>query len=258
MRRTLIVGNWKMNGSLAVNATLLANLKVECSSSSLSHGKTQSKVDVAVCVPVPYLFQAHAALKGSAIELGAQDVSMHEVGAYTGEIAASMLNDFDCSLVIVGHSERRGYHGETDDVVACKALAALSHSIIPIVCVGETLEEREAGLSESVVCHQLDTVLKAIPLADMKRIMIAYEPIWAIGTGKTATPQVAQDIHALLRSRVAYKDASTANTIQILYGGSMKSDNAAALLSMPDIDGGLIGGAALNANDFAAIVHALL
>jgi triosephosphate isomerase len=247
MRRTLIAGNWKMNGSLAANAVLMAGLR---------QGASDDSVDVAVCVPAPYLAQCAAALRDSSIGLGAQDVSAHASGAYTGEVSVGMLQDFDCRYVIVGHSERRSYHGETSAAVARKTQAVLAAGLVPIVCVGETLEERDAGRTDVVVGGQLDAVLEAIAPAELMKIVIAYEPVWAIGTGQTATPQMAQDVHALLRARVAVKDAAAAASVRILYGGSMKPDNAADLLAMADIDGGLIGGAALKASDFIAIITA--
>jgi len=185
---------------------------------------------------------------------GAQDVSAHSVGAYTGEVSTRMLLDFECSLVIVGHSERRAYHGENDEMVANKAQRALSGGLTPIVCVGETLAEREAGQTANVVSRQLDAVLSVLEADETAKIVVAYEPVWAIGTGKNATPEMAQEVHALLRARLSNKNPSAADSVRILYGGSMKPDNANELLVMPDIDGGLIGGASLNADDFLAIV----
>lgn len=247
MRRTLIAGNWKMNGSLAANAALLTGLK---------HGLQSRFADATVCVPAPYLAQCQKELHDSLISWGAQDVSAHASGAYTGEIAASMLQDFGCRHVIVGHSERRSFHGETDQTVALKAHAAIAAHLTPIVCVGETLAQREAGLTEQVVGAQLDAVLKELNAEDLGKLVIAYEPVWAIGTGKTATPEMAQQVHAFLRTCLASRNADVALAVQILYGGSMKPDNARALLAMPDIDGGLIGGAALHAADFVAIIAA--
>lgn len=247
MRRKLIAGNWKMNGSLAANAALLSGIQSNLGSPAC---------DVAVCAPAPYLEQCRNALADSPIAWGAQDVSVHEAGAYTGEISAAMLTDFDCTYVLAGHSERRAYHGESDELVGQKAARALAAGLRPIVCVGETLAEREAGQTEQVVQRQLEAVLSEVADADLIRLVIAYEPVWAIGTGKTATPQMAQDVHAFLRGRLAARHAAAATQIQILYGGSMKPDNAADLLAMEDIDGGLIGGAALKATDFLAIIHA--
>lgn len=247
MRRKLITGNWKMNGGLAFNAALLSAVKSELG---------QSPCQVAVCAPAPYLAQCQQLLSGTPVVWGAQDVSAHDAGAYTGEISAAMLKDFDCTYVIVGHSERRAYHGESDETIGRKAARAVAAGLIPIACVGETLAEREAGQTEQVVQRQLEAVLAQLVGNDLEKLVVAYEPVWAIGTGKTATPQMAQDVHAFLRGRIAARDAQAASGIQILYGGSMKPDNAAELLAMADIDGGLIGGAALKAADFLAIVRA--
>jgi len=236
-----------MNGGLASNAALLSAVKSELG---------QPSCQVAVCAPAPYLAQCQQLLSGTPVAWGAQDVSTHDAGAYTGEVSAAMLKDFDCAYVIVGHSERRAYHGESDEMVGRKAARAIAAGLIPIVCVGETLSEREAGQTEQVVQRQLEAVLVQLPGNDVEKMVVAYEPVWAIGTGKTATPQMAQDVHAFLRGRIAARDAQAAAGMQILYGGSMKPDNAAELLAMPDIDGGLIGGAALKAADFLAIVRA--
>lgn len=247
MRHKLIAGNWKMNGSLSANAVLLSGIR---------QGAAESSCDVAVCVPAPYLAQCQAALENSRIAWGAQDVSVHANGAYTGEVSAAMLKDFGCRFVIVGHSERRAYHGESDELVAQKALCAVNAGLVPIVCVGETLAQREAGRTEQVVAAQLEAVLAVLPPRSLTSIVIAYEPVWAIGTGKTATPQMAQEVHAFLRRKLAAQAAGAAEKVQILYGGSMKPDNAREMLAMPDIDGGLIGGASLKAEDFLAIVGA--
>ncbi|MFC5513243.1 triose-phosphate isomerase [Massilia jejuensis] len=247
MRPKLVVGNWKMNGSRAQNATLLAGI-VE--------GLGGAKAAAAVCVPAPYLQQCADALAGTPLAWGAQDVSEHAGGAYTGEVAAAMLADFACRYVIVGHSERRAYHGETDELVARKALSALGAGLTPIVCVGETLAQREAEQTNVVVGKQMSAVLALLDDAALARIVVAYEPVWAIGTGKTATPAMAQAVHAQLRSQLRERSAAAGEQVAILYGGSMKPDNAAELLSQPDIDGGLIGGAALKAADFLAIVDA--
>lgn len=247
MRRKLVVGNWKMNGSRTSNAVLLSEIVA---------GLAASGAASAVCVPAPYLAQCQAQLAGSALGWGAQDVSAHASGAYTGEISAAMLQDFGCSHVVIGHSERRAYHGETDAQVAAKTVAALAAGITPIVCVGETLAQREAGQTNAVVAQQLGAVLAAISADDVAKLVLAYEPVWAIGTGKTATPQMAQDVHQVLRAQLAAKNAVAAAGVQILYGGSMKPENAKELMAMPDIDGGLIGGAALKAADFLAIIHA--
>lgn len=236
-----------MNGSRAANAILLAGIKA---------GLGDAKADAAVCVPAPYLAQCQAELDGSAVAWGSQDVSAHASGAYTGEVSAAMLLDFGSKFAIVGHSERRSYHKESSALVAQKALAAVNAGLVPVVCVGETLEEREAGETAGVVGGQLDAVLEALGAGQLAKIVLAYEPVWAIGTGKTATPEMAQEVHALLRARVARKDAAAAAGMQILYGGSMKPENAKELLAQPDIDGGLIGGAALKAADFLAIIGA--
>ena len=243
--KKLIAGNWKMNGSLAANVALVQALRERLGIPACN---------VAVCVPAPYLAQVQALVAGSALALGSQDISAHEQGAYTGEVSAAMLMDFAVRYAIVGHSERRQYHGETDAVVAHKAERALSAGITPIVCVGETLAEREAGHTEEVVKRQLAAVIHTNGHC-ISEIVVAYEPVWAIGTGKTATPEQAQGVHAVLRAQL--KAASPqAGRIAILYGGSMNAANAAQLLAQPDIDGGLIGGAALKADDFLKIIAA--
>ncbi|MGX9781503.1 triose-phosphate isomerase [Polaromonas sp. Y254_3_2_2] len=247
MRRKLVVGNWKMNGSRTSNAVLLSEIVA---------GLAASGAASAVCVPAPYLAQCQAQLAGTALGWGAQDVSAHAGGAYTGEISVAMLQDFGCGYVVIGHSERRAYHGESDAQVAAKTVAALAAGITPIVCIGETLAQREAGQTNAVVAQQLGAVLAAISADDVAKLVLAYEPVWAIGTGKTATPQMAQDVHQVLRAQLVAKNAVAAAGVQILYGGSMKPENAKELMAMPDIDGGLIGGAALKAADFLAIIHA--
>ncbi|MET0982125.1 MAG: triose-phosphate isomerase [Telluria sp.] len=250
MRPKLVVGNWKMNGSRANNATLLAGIVAGLADLDAA------KAACAVCVPAPYLQQCADTLAGTQLAWGAQDVSAHAGGAYTGEVAASMLTDFACSYVIVGHSERRAYHGESDQLVAQKTQAALSAGLTPIVCVGETLDEREAGQTTAVVSRQLSAVLELLDDAAIERIVVAYEPVWAIGTGKTATPAMAQEVHAQLRAQLRERSAQAAEKVAILYGGSMKPDNALELMAQGDIDGGLIGGAALKAADFLAIIAA--
>jgi len=245
MARKLIAGNWKMNGSLAANQALLKGIL------SGLHGPA---CDIAVCVPAPYLAQCQALLATSPVELGAQDVSPHEAGAYTGEVSAAMLKDFGVRYCLVGHSERRQYHGETDAVVAAKAQRALAHGITPVVCVGETLAEREAGRTEDVVKRQLAAVIHQVGHC-ISEIVVAYEPVWAIGTGKTATPEQAQAVHAVLRAQIKAATPQ-AERVKLLYGGSMNPANAAALLQQPDIDGGLIGGASLKAADFLNIITA--
>ncbi len=244
MANKLVVGNWKMNGGLRANAALLEALAADWTPAA--------DRAIAVCVPFPYLGQAQAALSGTTIAWGAQNVSEHASGAYTGEVAASMLVDFGCRYAIVGHSERRQWYGDTDAVVAAKAVAVLAAGMTPIVCVGETLAEREAGTTEAVVLRQLDAALAAVG-ADASRCVVAYEPVWAIGTGRTATTAQAQAVHEVLRARLA---AVGAAEVALLYGGSVKADNAGALFAMPDIDGGLIGGASLKASEFLAIARA--
>lgn len=246
-RRKLVAGNWKMHGSLANNLALLDAVK---------SGAAALACEVAVCVPYPYLAQAKSVLGGSNVAWGAQDVSAHAQGAYTGEVSAAMLVDFGCRYAIVGHSERRTLHAESDQLVADKFAAALGAGLTPILCVGETLAEREAGITDAVVTRQLEAVLAKSGVAALARAVVAYEPVWAIGTGKTATPQQAQDAHAAIRARVARDDGAVAAGLQILYGGSVKAGNAKELFAMADIDGGLIGGAALVAADFLAICAA--
>lgn len=244
MRQPLIVGNWKMNGSRQANRALLAALR----------DAAELPCDLAVCPPALFLGDVAAALEGSEVAFGAQDCSAHEPGAYTGEIAAVMLKELGCRYVIVGHSERRTLHVETDQTVADKAKVALAHGLTPIVCVGETLSERESGQTAAVVKRQLSVVIHALGPC-VSNIVVAYEPVWAIGTGRTASPEQAQEVHALLRAQLAAA-TSSASSMRLLYGGSMKPDNAASLLAQPDIDGGLIGGAALKAADFLAIARA--
>lgn len=247
MRRKLVIGNWKMNGSCAGNSALLAGIVA---------GLGKTGADCAVCAPAPYLAQCKAELAGTPVAWGGQDVSPKQNGAYTGEVAACMLAEFGCRYVLVGHSERRAYHQESNELVACKALAALASGLTPVVCVGETEAQRDAGQGIAVVTAQLGAVLDKLDAAQVAQIVVSYEPVWAIGTGKTATPQQAQDVHQVLRAQLAQKNAAAAAGVQILYGGSMKPENAKELMAMPDIDGGLIGGAALKAADFLAIIHA--
>jgi triosephosphate isomerase len=244
MRKKLIVGNWKMHGSHASNAELLGAIVAA----------RPFMADVAVCVPFPYLSETAVALAAHDIRWGAQDCSVHEQGAYTGEVSAAMLADFGCRYVIVGHSERRAYHAETDPLVADKAKAALARGVTPIVCVGETLAQRDGGETEAIVKRQLSAAIHALAHCAGEMI-VAYEPVWAIGTGRTATPEQAQAVHALLRAQLR---AATprANDMKIIYGGSVKADNAAVLFAQPDVDGGLIGGASLKAADFVAICRA--
>ena len=248
MRRTLIAGNWKMNGGFAANRSLLSEIKAGLPASL--------QCDVLVCPPAPYLAQAAELLGGTVVAWGGQDVSAHAQGAFTGEVSAAMLADCGCKYAIVGHSERRAYHGESSEQVAQKTVQLLKAGLIPVVCVGETLEQRESGQTNEVVAVQLNAVLDLLDVSAMEAIVVAYEPVWAIGTGKTATPQMAQDVHHFLRQQIALKSPDVAEKVQILYGGSMKPENAGELLAMPDIDGGLIGGAALKSQDFLAIIAA--
>ena len=245
MKKQLIAGNWKMNGSVTANEALVK---------ALVAGSAQAACHVAVCVPAPYLAQVQGLVAGSVIAVGAQDVSQHESGAFTGEVSAGMVKDFGTRYCLVGHSERRQHHGETDAVVAIKAQRALAAGITPVVCVGETLAEREAGRTEEVVKRQLAAVIHTNGHC-ISEIVLAYEPVWAIGTGKTATPEEAQQVHAVLRAQLR---AATdhAERVLIVYGGSMNAANANQLLSQPDIDGGLVGGASLKAADFLSIIAA--
>jgi triosephosphate isomerase len=246
--KKLVVGNWKMHGSRAFNTELIQGLLVA------DLAATAPRADVAVCPPFVFLADVAAALQGSTIAVGTQDISAQTQGAYTGEVAGPMIREFGATYAIVGHSERRSYHAEGDQLVADKAKAALSHGLVPIVCVGETLAEREANQTESVVGRQLQAVIDTLG-DDIARVVVAYEPVWAIGTGKTASPAQAQAVHASLRAQLAKATAKAAD-IPLLYGGSVKPDNAVELFSQPDINGGLIGGAALKAADFAAIARA--
>ncbi len=248
MRGRLVAGNWKSNGDLAANQQLLGQLRADLA------GVTG--VECAVCVPSPYLSQTQQLLVGATVTWGGQDVSQFGPGAYTGAVTAAMLREFGCTYAIVGHSERRSIFGESDAVVAAKFGAALQAGLTPILCVGETLQEREEGVMEQVVGRQLDAVTAVAGMAALAKAVVAYEPVWAIGTGKTATPDEAQAAHAFIRKRIATSAAVIAAELRILYGGSVKAANAAQLFAMPDIDGGLIGGAALVAADFTAICRA--
>lgn len=248
MRDFLVAGNWKMNGSTAANAELLAGI--------VAGVPAGSGFSLLVCPPFPYLASVVALAAGSAVKVGAQNVSEHEKGAFTGEVAPSMLADIGCDYVIIGHSERRALYGETSAQVAAKFLAAQAAGITPILCLGESLAEREAGTTEAVIDEQLDAVLEAAGVDAFAHAVIAYEPVWAIGTGMTASPEQAQDVHRHIRGRLAAQNENIAAGVQILYGGSMKGENAAGLLGQPDIDGGLIGGASLKADDFLAIAKA--
>ncbi len=248
MREFLIAGNWKMNGSKAASQELVTGIAAGVPAGS--------GFSLLVCPPYPYLAAVAAAVEGTPVKLGAQNVSEHDSGAYTGEVAPAMLRDLGCEYVIVGHSERRAMYGESSFQVAEKFKAAQASGLTPIVCVGETLEEREDGSTESVVDFQLNAVLDAAGIDAFTSAVIAYEPVWAIGTGKTATPEQAQEVHRHIRGRLEAINPGIAENVQILYGGSMKGENAAGLLAMPDIDGGLIGGASLKADDFLAIAAA--
>ena len=250
MRTKLIAGNWKMNGSFVDNELLCKAIQ-----SCLAGVDASQATAVAVCAPSVYLNQLQGLLAGSRISLGSQDISSHDKGAFTGELSAAMLKEFGVRFAIVGHSERRQYHSETDTLVALKAKAALAAGITPIVCVGESLTERESGKTEEVVKRQLAAVIHENGHC-ISEIVVAYEPVWAIGTGKTATPEMAQAVHAVLRAQLHAASPVAAERVQILYGGSMNAANAASLLAQPDIDGGLIGGAALKAADFLSIIAA--
>ena len=248
MRARLVAGNWKMHGSRSTNRALL---------DAIVKGMNGiSGVECAVCVPFPYLAETAAQLARTPVAVGAQNLSEHAEGAYTGEVSAAMLADFDCRYVIVGHSERRHQYGETDAQVAGKFAAAQAAGLTPILCVGETLAERDANRTEAVVARQLDAVLDEADAAAFARAVLAYEPVWAIGTGRNATPEQAQEVHGFLRARLAQRDKSVAEGLRVLYGGSMKPSNAAAIVAMPDVDGGLVGGASRVAEDFLAILRA--
>jgi len=249
MRKKLVAGNWKMYGNLVENKQLLSAIIV-----GLDGLRDAQYV---VCVPYPYLSSVQNTLQDTNISWGAQNVSQYEKGAYTGEVSASMLNDFECSFVIVGHSERRTLFGEDSHSVAEKYVVAQRAGLTPILCVGETLEQREAGTAEQIIEEQLTAVINLAGVESLSKAIIAYEPVWAIGTGKTASPQQAQDVHAFIRKGIAAQNINVANGLTILYGGSIKVNNASELFAMPDIDGGLIGGASLVANDFITICRAL-
>lgn len=249
MRKKLVAGNWKMHGNLIENKQLLNAIIADLDG--------LHNAQFAVCAPYPYLSSVQDMLQHTNISWGAQNVSQYEKGAYTGEVSASMLNDFKCGFVIVGHSERRTLFGEDDHTVAEKYIVAQRAGLIPILCVGETLEQREAGMTERVIDKQLRAVIDTAGIESLGKAVIAYEPIWAIGTGKTASPQQAQEVHAFIRNGIATQNINIAKELTILYGGSVKANNASELFAMPDIDGGLIGGASLIADDFVAICRAL-
>jgi triosephosphate isomerase len=249
MRHKIVAGNWKMHGSRAENTALIEAIIAQV---------TDDRVSCIVCPPYVYLQDAWRLLRSSAVALGAQDVCAEALGAYTGEISASMLQDVGCRYTLVGHSERRAMYGDTNALVARKFVAAQSRELIPILCVGEQLSEREAGQTNEVVGAQLDAVLQLSGVQSLSAAVIAYEPVWAIGTGRTATPEQAQEVHDFIRQRVAREDAKIAAGLRILYGGSVKAGNARDIFAMPDVDGGLIGGASLKAEEFLAIVAAAL
>jgi triosephosphate isomerase len=248
MRARLVAGNWKMHGRRSTNRVLLDAIVKGMSGIS--------GVECAVCVPFPHLAEAAVQLARTPVACGAQTVSEHADGAYTGEVSAAMLVEFDCRYVIVGHSERRQLFGESDMQVAAKFTAAQAGGLTPILCVGETLEERDSGKTEATVARQLDAVLDKAGAGALSKAVLAYEPVWAIGTGRNATPEQAQAVHGFLRERLARRDKHVAEGLRVLYGGSVKPSNATAIVAMPDVDGGLIGGASLVAEDFLAILRA--
>lgn len=246
-RRPFIAGNWKLNGSRD-SAMQLA--------SAVSAGALTTEADVALCPVFVHLADVGGVLEKSAVHLGAQNCAVHDSGAYTGEVSASMLAEFGCQYIIVGHSERRALFHESSDLVANKCVAVQQAGLTPILCVGESLDEREAGKVDSVIAEQLDALITLAGVAAFDNMIVAYEPVWAIGTGKTATPEQAQEVHALIREKIMGLDKSIGESLRILYGGSVKPDNAATLFGQQDIDGGLIGGAALDAESFLAICNA--
>jgi triosephosphate isomerase (TIM) len=248
MRRQMVAGNWKMHGSRAANEALLAELEMSL--------KPEWPIDIVVFPPYVYLADAVRTLEGGRIAVGAQDVCAESGGAFTGQVCASMLKDVGCTHVIVGHSERRRWYHEDDALVARKFAAALEAGLTPVLCVGETLEEREAKQTEAVVSRQLDAVTVMHGVGGFARAVLAYEPVWAIGTGRTASPAQAHEVHAFLRNRIHAQDAKIARHLRILYGGSVKAGNAAELFSTPDVDGGLVGGASLSADEFQQICAA--
>ena len=248
MRRSLVIGNWKMNGTLA-SAQLLAK--------GIIAGLGSADADIAVCVPYVYLPAINELVKDTALGLGSQNIADKASGAYTGEISASMLKEFNTQYALVGHSERRSYYGDTNASVAARYVQAQEQGIIPVLCVGETLEQREQDQTFSVINEQLDAVINLAGIASLSKAVIAYEPVWAIGTGKTATDEQAQEVHQYIRQYIAAKDQVIADKVQILYGGSAKPDNAKGLFAQPDIDGGLIGGASLEAESFLKIFQSV-
>ena len=248
MRRPIVAANWKLNGSLEMAQSLVPAID--------THSANHASVDVVISPPFPYLVKTAELITSKNVHLGAQSAAQNSSGAYTGEVAANMLAEFGCKYVIVGHSERREYYGETDEVVAEKFLQIQSAGLLPILCVGESLEQRESGVMQETIVRQVNAVVNKAGIDAIQNSIIAYEPIWAIGTGKTASPDQAQEVHALIRNEIAKQSSSIAEQLRILYGGSVKADNAAELFSQTDIDGGLIGGASLDAAQFNAIVSA--
>ncbi len=248
MRQSLVVGNWKMNGSRDTAERLVADI--------VAGAKSLDKTEIGVCVPFVYIPQVAQQLQSESLLLGSQNVADQVSGAYTGETSAAMLKDFSCALALVGHSERRALYGESDSLVAARYAQALAGGLKPVLCIGETLEEREQGKTFDVVAAQLTAILDTAGVASLADAVIAYEPVWAIGTGKTASPEQAQEVHAFIRQSIAKLDQAIADKVQILYGGSVKADNAETLFAMADIDGGLIGGASLDADSFLAICTA--
>jgi triosephosphate isomerase len=245
MRQPLVAGNWKMHGSRAENASLVSGLL-----DLLQPGK---RAEILLCPPFPYLMETGRLLKDSGVALGAQSVCAESQGAFTGEVSAAMLKDVGCRYVLVGHSERRQLFGESDALVARKFVAAQGQGLVPVLCVGETLEEREGDQTITVVSRQLEAVLAVTGVQALAKAVIAYEPVWAIGTGRTASPEQAQEVHAMIRAKVAERDGTIGGSVRVLYGGSVKASNAQELFAMPDIDGGLVGGASLKADEFARI-----
>ncbi len=248
MRQPLVAGNWKMHGLRAENADLVRGL--------IDRLRPEARAEVMISPPFPYLPETARLLKDSEIALGAQSVCAEAIGAFTGEVSAAMLKDVGCKYVIVGHSERRQVYGESDALVARKFMAVQSQKLVPVLCVGETLDEREGGQTLAVVGRQLDAVLAVAGVGALGQAVIAYEPVWAIGTGRTASPEQAQEVHGMIRAKVAALDAIIGSSVRILYGGSVKASNARELFAMPDIDGGLVGGASLKADEFAQICAA--
>jgi len=248
MRRSLVAGNWKMHGSRAENASLVRSL--------LDQARADATTEVMLCPPFVYLHEVGRLLKDSDVALGAQSLCAEAMGAFTGEVSGAMLKDVGCSYVLVGHSERRQIYGESDALVARKFVAAQSQGLVPVLCVGETLEDREGERTAQVVARQLDAVLAVSGVGAFRSAVIAYEPVWAIGTGRNASPDQAQDVHAMIRGKMAALDATIGASVRILYGGSVKASNARELFAMPDIDGGLVGGASLKADEFARICAA--